>query len=169
MKIVGNVRKLSNKLNNPVDYSFVLNGDLISLNNKLGSTIKLSYLGEINCFACGKKTKKSYSNGFCFICARSLAQCDLCILKPELCHFTRGTCREPSWGIQNCFIPHIIYLANSSGVKVGIMRESQMPTRWIDQGAVQALPICRVKSRYQSGLIEIAIAKLINDRTCVVI
>ena len=89
----------------------------------------------------------------------------MCILKPENCHFHLGTCREPEWGLAHCFIPHIVYLANSSGVKVGITRETQVPTRWIDQGAAQALPIFRLRSRYQAGLLEFEIAKHISDKT----
>jgi hypothetical protein len=68
----------------------------------------------------------------------------MCILKPEQCHYEAGTCREPEWGLAQCFKPHYVYLANSSGIKVGITRESQIPIRWIDQGAVQALPIMKV-------------------------
>ena len=62
---------------------------------------------------------------------KKLARCDLCILRPELCHYHKGTCREPSWGENNCLSPHIVYLANTSGVKVGITRETQIPTRWM--------------------------------------
>jgi hypothetical protein len=76
-----------------------------------------------------------------------------------------GTCREPEWGQKSCFIPHIVYLANSSGLKVGVTRETQLPTRWIDQGAIQALPILRVQSRHQAGVLEVAIAKLVADKT----
>ncbi|MDO9140352.1 MAG: DUF2797 domain-containing protein, partial [Methylobacter sp.] len=86
-------------------------------------------------------------------------------MKPETCHFAAGTCREPAWGEEFCFQPHIVYLANSSGIKVGITRQTQIPTRWIDQGAVQALPIFKVQSRYLSGLIEVAIAKHVSDKT----
>jgi hypothetical protein len=95
----------------------------------------------------------------------SLAACDLCIMKPETCHYAAGTCREPSWGEAFCFQPHVVYLANSSGIKVGITRYSQIPTRWLDQGATQALPIFYVVSRYASGLIEVELAKHISDKT----
>ena len=61
--------------------------------------------------------------------------------------------------------PHVVYLANSSGLKVGITRQSQIPTRWIDQGAVQALPLYEVSNRLQSGLIEVALKSAVNDRT----
>lgn len=86
-------------------------------------------------------------------------------MKPDLCHYDAGTCREPDWAQIFCFQPHIVYLANSSGIKVGITRQTQIPTRWIDQGAVQALPILKVPSRYVSGLVEIIIAKYVNDKT----
>ena len=96
---------------------------------------------------------------------QKLAQCDMCIMKPETCHFEQGTCREPEWGESNCMIPHYVYLANTSGLKVGITRHTQIPTRWIDQGATQALPIFKVSTRLQSGLVEIALAEFIADKT----
>ena len=94
-----------------------------------------------------------------------LARCDLCILKPETCHYAKGTCREPEWGEAHCMTPHIVYLANTSGLKVGITREGQVPIRWMDQGATQALPIFRVKSRLISGLVEVAMATLMADKS----
>jgi hypothetical protein len=89
----------------------------------------------------------------------------MCIMKPETCHYDAGTCREPDWGQQFCFQPHVVYLANSSGIKVGITRCTQIPTRWIDQGAVQALPVFEVASRYISGLIEVTLAQHVSDKT----
>jgi hypothetical protein len=86
-------------------------------------------------------------------------------MKPETCHYAAGTCREPQWGETFCFQPHIVYLANSSGVKVGITRKTQLPTRWIDQGAVQALPLFEVDSRYISGLFEVSLANYVSDKT----
>jgi len=86
-------------------------------------------------------------------------------MKPETCHYEAGTCRDESWGEEFCFQPHYVYLANSSGVKVGITRHTQVPTRWIDQGAVQALPIFKVQSRYISGLVEVAFAEYVSDKT----
>ncbi|MGB5293204.1 MAG: DUF2797 domain-containing protein, partial [Lysobacterales bacterium] len=103
--------------------------------------------------------------GFCFPCMRRLAQCDMCILKPETCHFHKGTCREPEWGEKNCFVPHFVYLSNTSGLKVGITRHTQIPTRWIDQGATQATIMFEVENRLQSGLVETAFKALIADKT----
>jgi hypothetical protein len=86
-------------------------------------------------------------------------------MKPETCHYDKGTCREPSWGEENCFVPHYVYLANTTAIKVGITRHTQLPTRWIDQGANQALPIFKVSTRLQSGLVETALAEFISDKT----
>jgi len=152
-------------LEESVVYQLELSGQVLRLNDWLGKTIKIEYLQEIECIHCGRKTKKSFNQGYCYPCFSSLAQCDLCIMSPERCHFHLGTCREPEWGLSHCMKPHIVYLSNTSGPKVGITRESQLPTRWIDQGAIQALPILRVSKRYYSGLIETAFKKHISDRT----
>ncbi|MDH5358018.1 MAG: DUF2797 domain-containing protein [Gammaproteobacteria bacterium] len=149
----------------PASYKMVLSDHRIAMNPLIGKHIRLQFLGEIHCQACGRLTKKSYSGGFCFPCCQKLAQCDLCFMKPETCHYDVGTCREPEWGETVCMQDHIVYLANSSGTKVGITRINQVPTRWIDQGATQALPIFRVKSRYQSGLVEVMFKAHVSDRT----
>lgn len=86
-------------------------------------------------------------------------------MSPEKCHYHLGTCREPEWGETHCMVEHVVYLANSSGLKVGITRASQVPTRWIDQGAVDAIPILRVATRYLSGLVEVACKAHVADRT----
>lgn len=137
----------------------------ILMNELIGHNFKLHSLKEINCCNCGKKTAKSYSGGYCYLCSLKLAECDLCILRPETCHFAEGTCRQPEWGLTHCMIPHYVYLANSSGLKVGITRSSQIPTRWIDQGATQALPILKVGTRYLSGVFEKLLSSEINDKT----
>jgi hypothetical protein len=89
----------------------------------------------------------------------------MCIVRPEMCHHHLGTCREPEWGEKHCMIEHTVYLANSSGLKVGITRSHQMKTRWMDQGAVQALPIVKVKNRRDSGLVETVLARHVPDKT----
>jgi hypothetical protein len=148
-----------------VNYRMVLGEQEVELNPLIGKHLTLNYSGHIDCQHCGRKTKKSYAQGYCFPCMQKLAQCDMCIMKPETCHFEQGTCREPQWGESNCMIPHYVYLANTSGLKVGITRHTQIPTRWIDQGATQALPIFKVSTRLQSGLVEIALAEFIADKT----
>lgn len=157
--------RLDSDPSKPVQYELPLGEQLIDLNPLIGKSIKLTYTGKIACIHCNKVIKKSFNQGYCYPCFISLAQCDMCIMKPETCHYEAGTCREPAWGEEFCFKPHIVYLANSSGIKVGITRQTQIPTRWIDQGAVQALPVFKVQSRYISGLIEIVIAKHVSDKT----
>ena len=163
--VVGNLRKMRTEAEDPVRYTLPVGETSIALNPLLGQTIGIRFTGNIHCIACGRKTTKSFNQGHCFPCFRDLARCDGCIVRPERCHYHEGTCREPAWGEANCMRPHIVYLANSSGVKVGITRESQVPTRWMDQGAAEALPIARVASRRLSGLVEVAFKAHVADRT----
>jgi len=163
--VLGTLRKMTTELQSPVKYQLPLGEQLIELNPFIGKNIKLSYTGNITCVHCQRSIKKTFNQGFCYPCFISLAQCDMCIMKPETCHYAEGTCRESSWGEEFCFQPHYVYLANSSGVKVGITRHTQVPTRWIDQGAVQAMPILKAQSRYISGLAEVAIAEHVSDKT----
>lgn len=161
----GSIRKMLGTLGETVQYALPLGEQQIPLNDLLGRTLRLQALGVIHCTHCGKRTNKSYSQGFCYPCMKKLAQCDMCIMSPERCHYDQGTCREPSWGEQFCMTDHIVYLANSSGLKVGITRATQVPTRWIDQGASQALPILRVATRQQSGLVEDLLRQQVADKT----
>ena len=89
----------------------------------------------------------------------------MCVVKPETCHYQKGTCREPEWGEQHCLIPHTVYLANSSGIKVGITRQVQQRTRWMDQGATQALPVLAVDTRLDAGNAEVALNRCVSDKT----
>lgn len=161
----GALSKMSTRLQQPVQYSLRLGEQDLDLNALLGQGVRLEYLGAIHCSHCGRKTKKSFSQGYCYPCFSKLAQCDTCIMSPERCHYAAGTCREPAWGEQFCMTEHVVYLANSSGAKVGITRATQVPTRWIDQGATQALPIMRVATRQQSGLVEDVLRSQVTDRT----
>lgn len=148
-----------------VQYDLILDQQAIPLTPFIGKTIRLEYVGDIHCCHCGRKSKKSFGQGYCYPCFSKLAQCDSCMMSPEKCHFHLGTCREPEWAKQVCFNEHIVYLANSSGIKVGITRATQVPTRWLDQGATQALPIARVATRKQSGLIEDCLRQDVADKT----
>jgi hypothetical protein len=161
----GAVRKMKTTLADPVSYTLLLTEQEIPLNSYLGRQLQLKFHGAINCIHCGRKTNKSFNQGYCYPCFTRLAQCDSCIVSPEKCHFAAGTCREPEWGEQHCMIDHIVYLANTSGIKVGITRTSQVPTRWMDQGATQARPIFRVASRLHSGLVEATFKAHIADKT----
>lgn len=161
----GAARKMRTRLTTPVGYTLPLGESLVPMNDFLGRQVRLKYQGQINCVHCGRITTTSFSQGYCYPCFQKLAQCDSCIISPEKCHYDAGTCREPEWGEEFCMQDHIIYLANSSGVKVGITRATQVPTRWIDQGAVQALAIMRVRSRLQSGSLEVLFKQHVADKT----
>ena len=162
----GAISKMSARLEGPtVQYAFRLGDTEVPVNPLIGTKLRLEFLGEIHCSHCGRKTKKSFSQGYCYPCMTKLAQCDVCIMSPERCHYDAGTCRDPSWGEQFCMTDHVVYLANSSGVKVGITRGTQLPTRWLDQGASQALPIVRVSTRQQSGFVEDLFRSQVADRT----
>ena len=161
----GNIAKMHSRVGEPVEYALPIGDMQLPMNALIGNQVTLHYQQQINCVYCNRVTKKSFNQGYCYPCFRKLARCDSCIMSPEKCHFHLGTCREPEWGEANCMIDHIVYLANSSGIKVGITRHSQVPTRWIDQGAVQAVPVLRAQSRYLSGLAEVIFKQHIADRT----
>lgn len=163
--MAGKLEKMAVALDSPVRYALRVGDEEIPLNPLLGKEFTLAFTGEIRCMSCDRRTNKSFGQGYCFPCFRTLARCDMCVVRPEQCHYAAGTCREPEWGDAHCNIPHFVYLANSSGAKVGITRHTQLPTRWIDQGAVQALPIFEVKSRYHSGLVEVAFKEHVADKT----
>ncbi|MDD0842631.1 DUF2797 domain-containing protein [Pseudomonas sp. Gutcm_11s] len=161
----GALSKMTIRLGETAQYAFRLDEQEVPVNPLLGKRIRLEFLGAIHCTHCGRRTKKSFAQGYCYPCFTKLAQCDSCIMSPEKCHHEQGTCREPGWGEQFCMTDHVVYLANSSGIKVGITRATQLPTRWLDQGASQALPIFRVATRQQSGFVEDLLRTQVADKT----
>jgi hypothetical protein len=167
IKQSGHLQKLESSINaaGEVDYQLPLDEHRVPLNQFIGSTVRIEHLGDIHCIHCGRRSKKSFSQGYCYPCFTKLPQCDTCIMSPERCHYHAGTCRDPQWGEKYCFTDHFVYLSNTSGVKVGITRGTQLPTRWIDQGATQGLPIYRVKDRRTAGLIEDRLRQHVADKT----
>jgi len=165
MKASGALRKMLASLKSPVEYTLRLSDEKIPLNEFINRNISLTFNGEINCVQCGRKTSKSFQQGYCFPCLRHLQECNLCIIRPEKCKFYEGNCDPNDWAHVQCGQPHVIYLANTSALKVGITRETNVPTRWIDQGAVQAIPFIDVQNRYQSGLVEMIFKNYVADKT----
>jgi hypothetical protein len=161
----GNILKMKTELKDVVQYHLPIGNELIHMNPLIGNKLSLSFDGKINCIETGESIKKTFGQGFSFKSFRTLAKCDMCMVRPETCHYEDGTCREPKWGEKHCFIPHYIYLSVASGLKVGITRETNLPFRWMDQGATSALPILKVKDRLTSGLIEIELSKSYADKT----
>lgn len=167
MQMEGALRKMAISADEEghAHYALRLDDHAVPLNGLLGRTVRVMWKGDIHCVHCGRATRKSFSQGHCYPCFKRLASCDTCIMSPERCHYDQGTCREPAWGERHCMAPHLIYLANSSSLKVGITKPSQLPTRWLDQGATQAVPILDVDSRMQSGLVEDTLRATLSDRT----
>ncbi len=166
MQLSGHIKMMNTSLENGYAlYHLPVGESVLDMNALVGKRIELKYNEIIKCANCGAKTKKSWSGGFCFPCTQVLAKCDLCIMRPETCHYSEGTCREPQWGLDYCFQPTVVYLSNTSKPKVGITNKKRVYSRWIEQGAVSALPIIEASSRLNSGKIEVALKKFVADKT----
>jgi len=148
-----------------VNYEIANRDEQMNLNPAIGKRIRIEFAGERSCIQCGRKVRKLYQNGYCFPCVTTLAECDLCIVKPHQCHYHLGTCRDPQFGDTQCMIPHYVYLADSSGVKVGLTRKGRQLTRWVDQGATSAMLFAEVPTRKMAGELEMEIAKHLPDKT----
>ena len=160
----GVLTKMQTEFSNPIQYYLVFDNSFLSLNQLLGKPMEINFQGY-QCLSCGKK-KKIFRQGFCYDCFMSSASAGDWIMKPELstAHLDiedRDLVYEKSVQLQ----PHVVYLALSSEIKVGVTRKTQVPTRWIDQGAVQAVPIVEVPNRYLAGITEVALKNYYADKT----
>lgn len=164
-KMQGALLKMKSELNNPVEYFLTLGEEKIYMNDLIGKNISLSYLDEIHCIRCGRETKKSFHQGYCYPCFRTAPETDDCILRPEMCRAQEGISRDMEWSKDHCLQDHIVYLAVSSGLKVGVTRVSQVPTRWIDQGASYAVKLAQVPNRHTAGVMEVNLKKHFADKT----
>jgi len=165
MRYNGTLLKMETKLAKPVEYELPIGDELVYMNNLIGKYIVFKWEKEIYCVACGRKTSKSFAQGFCYPCFLSAPETSECILRPELCQAQDGIARDMDWAENHCLHDHFVYLAISSGVKVGVTRSDQIPTRWIDQGAWQAIRLAQTPNRYTAGLIEVVLKQHISDRT----
>ncbi len=139
----------------------------VGMNQLLGKKLSMKATGARFCVDCGAPSTSLFRQGSCYTCFTTLPQNDECIFKPELCHFhsESNPCRDPEWGRQVCFAPHVLYLAVSSNLKVGITRQTQVPVRWMDQGASYAMPVLKVQDRLTVGLIEHSLKSHFADKT----
>ena len=165
IKLEGNVRKMKSDFKAPIEYSMILSEHILPLNDYIGSNIKMEWSGIIHCVKCGNKTNKSFFQGFCYPCFISAPESSECILKPELCQAHEGISRDMEWSEKYCLSNHYVYLSLTSGIKVGVTRYTQIPTRWIDQGAIKALKIAKTPNRYLAGAIEVKLKEFVSDRT----
>ncbi len=149
----------------PVSYEIPIADQRISISDYLGCTIKITSNGVINCVLCGNETKKSFFQGHCYPCFINSPQTSECILKPELCEAHHGISRDIEWSNTHCLSNHFVYIALTAGAKVGVTRAGQIPTRWIDQGASQAVKLAQTSNRYEAGAIEVQLKQYISDRT----
>ena len=161
----GQILKMKTELNHPVQYYLPIGNKLLGMNQWIGKHIQFHFNSEIYCLDCGQRTKKSFNQGFCYTCFQNSPMSSECIIKPELCRAHLGEGRDMEWEREHHLKDHYVYLAVSSGVKVGITRDTQVPTRWIDQGASYAVPIAITPNRYLSGMIEVSLKQYLSDRT----
>ena len=159
------LKKLIASDGDPIKYHLYTEEGLVLLNDFIGKEITIEFSGNIYCKSCGKKTKKSFSQGFCYPCFRSAPEASPCIIRPELCeaHLNKG--RDVEWEQHYHNQPHVVYLASSSAIKVGVTQAANIPTRWIDQGASSAVVIARTPHRQIAGLIEVELKKNFTDKT----
>lgn len=164
MNYQGTLSKMQTELGSPIQYYLVFENSFLNVNQLLGKDIEIEFQGY-QCLNC-KKAKKVFRQGFCYDCFMSSPAVGDWIMKPELstAHLDiedRDLAYEKRVQLQ----PHVVYLALSSDVKVGVTRNTQVPTRWIDQGAIQAIPIVEVPNRYLAGITEVALKNHFADKT----
>lgn len=166
MQKTGVLRKMFVQPGEVVQYQMNLNNEpAFEMNPYLGKVFKISWSGKIYCINCGRSTRTSFGQGFCYDCFNSAAQASPCIIRPELCEAHLGKGRDPEWEEENHNQPHLVYLAQTSEIKVGVTRVGNKFTRWIDQGAWRASIIATVPYRQIAGSIEIELKQYITDRT----
>lgn len=161
----GNLMKMSANINDTVEYYLNINKLSYLMNEVLGKMLTIEYLGEINCIHCGRKTSKSFSQGYCYPCFTTVPQTDQGVIRPELNRAHEGISRDMEWSKKNDLIDHYVYLSVTSDVKVGVTRHTQIPTRWIDQGAEYAIILAKTPYRQLAGLIEVELKQYTKDKT----
>lgn len=161
----GNIRKMHVEYQDPIKYQLSMGDEIIDMNALIGQDIQFNWTGTINCVACGNSIKKAFGQGFCFPCFRDSPQNSECIIRPELCEAHLGNGRDVEWEEKHHNQPHVVYLALASGSKVGVTRNDQVPTRWIDQGAWKAIKLAEVPYRQLAGEIEVTLKDYIGDKT----
>ena len=165
MQLEGNLLKMRTELENPVKYYLNFNGDEVCMNDFLGKKLEFTYSKTINCTGCGTETVKSFAQGYCYKCLISRPETDICVLNPEKCQAHEGISRDMEYAEKHCLNDHFVYLAVSSHLKVGVTRFSQVPTRWIDQGAMRAIRLAQTPYRALAGDIEVELKQYFSDKT----
>lgn len=164
MTFRGQLLKMSTQLAEPIQYYLNLSNDLLHINALIGKTIRIKHIGY-QCVNCGSD-EKLFRMGFCKKCFFESPYASESIIRPELSRAHLGE-EERDLEVEKeiQLVPHIVYLAYTGDVKVGVTRAHQVPTRWIDQGATFALPIAKTNNRYEAGVIEVALKQYLPDKT----
>lgn len=148
-----------------VSYALPCAPAALELTPFIGQRFTVHATGVLSCVSCGRRVKKLFAQGFCYPCFTSAPEAAECIVHPELCRAHLGEGRDPDWEIAHHATEHTVYLSHTGNVKVGITRSTQVPVRWIDQGAVAALAVARVPYRQLAGLIEVDLKRAFADKT----
>ncbi len=164
MQYEGVLQKMQTEIGTPIQYYMVFENDFLNVNQVLGKKITLTFI-KYQCLNCGQN-RPIYRQGFCKTCFYEIPSAGDWIMRPELstAHLDKED-RDLEYEKKVQLQPHIVYLANSSNVKVGVTRKNQVPTRWIDQGAHEALEIIETPNRYLAGISEVALKAHISDKT----
>ncbi len=165
IQLEGNILKMRAKLATPVHYFLAVGENEITMNDLIGKEISMNFTGQINCISCGKQTKTSFSQGFCYNCLQTAPEASESVIRPELSKAHLGIARDMDWAEKHDLIDHFVYLAVSGDVKVGVTRHHQIPTRWIDQGASAAIKIVKTPNRHIAGIVEVLLKKYFTDKT----
>lgn len=161
----GNILKMRTELATPVNYFLPVGSNEIVMNELIGHEISMNFTGQINCISCGKQTKTSFNQGFCYNCLQTAPEASESVIRPELSKAHLGMARDMEWAEKHDLIDHFVYLAVSGDIKVGVTRHHQVPTRWIDQGASAAIKVAITPNRHIAGVIEVFLKKHFTDKT----
>ena len=164
MQFEGVLTKMETENGSPIQYYLILESNFVNVNQLLDKNVTLKFL-KYQCLNCGLD-RPIFRQGFCKSCFFEVPQAADWIMRPELskAHLDQED-RDLEFEKKVQIQPHVVYLANSSNVKVGVTRKSQVPTRWIDQGAHEAIEIVEVPNRYLAGITEVALKDHISDKT----
>jgi len=164
MQYEGVLRKMQTEIGSPIQYYMLFNADFLNVNQVLDKTLKIRFIKH-QCLNCGND-RPIFRQGFCKSCFFEIPSAGDWIMRPELstAHLDKED-RDLEYEKKVQLQPHIVYLANSSNIKVGVTRKTQVPTRWIDQGAHEAIEIVEVPNRYLAGITEVALKDHIGDKT----
>ncbi|MCC7413154.1 MAG: DUF2797 domain-containing protein [Gammaproteobacteria bacterium] len=165
MELSGNLARMCAQPGSPVAYSLALGGGEVDMNALLGRTVRVAFTGALHCRVCSRPVRKLYGEGYCYPHFVSDPANAPCIVRPELCTAHLGGGRDPAWESANHDQPHVVYLAVSGALKVGVTRRDNIPARWIDQGASRAVAIAQTPYRRLAGDIEVALKSQLSDRT----